>query len=225
MENMLEVRDLCVYVQNNGHLNKALEEVSFTMEKGEMAGLVGESGCGKSLTSLSVMGLLPEHAVCSGQIKIGGKEFLSLPEDEKCAIRGKDVSMIFQEPMTALNPLIPVGRQIAEAYAWHHSCTRSEADDEALSIMKKVGLSRVKTGEIYDHPGHPYTQALLSAIPSVDDTPKERIILEGEVPSPLAPPGGCAFHTRCFAASERCKKECPAVKETGNGHFVCCHFA
>ncbi len=164
MKNMLEVRDLYVYFQNNVHLNKALEQVSFTAEKGEIIGLVGESGCGKSLTSLSIMGLLPENAVCSGQIEIGGKEFLSLPEEEKCAIRGKEISMIFQEPMTALNPLVPVGRQIAETYAVHHSCTRAKANGEALLIMKKVGLSRA--GSLF----HEYPHQLSGGM-------KQRIII------------------------------------------------
>lgn len=151
MKNMLEIKDLCVNIQNNGHSDTALEQVSFTAQKGEMVGLVGESGCGKSLTALSIMGLLPENAVCTGQIKIRDKEFLNLSEEEKCNVRGRDVSMIFQEPMTALNPLISVGRQIAEAYAWHHNCTGAKADAEALLIMKKVGLSRAES-LFYDYP-------------------------------------------------------------------------
>lgn len=145
MENFLEVKNLAVEVQNNKHYYKALENVSFFAKKGEMVGLVGESGCGKSLTSLSIIGLLPENVKCTGQIFFDGKELLSLSEEEKCTIRGKDISMIFQEPMTALNPLLTVGRQIAEAYFEHHACTRAEAAEAALAMMKKVGLSRVES--------------------------------------------------------------------------------
>ena len=78
--------------------------------------------------------------------------------------------------------------------------------------------------EVYGFAAHPYTQALLSTMPSVDETSVERIVLEGEVPSPLSPPQGCAFHTRCLHAMEICKKECPSIKDLGNGHFVKCHL-
>ncbi len=146
MEKILDIQELTVEVKHNGSYYKALEQVSFQLGKGEMVGLVGESGCGKSLTSLSVMGLLPEAAkITSGQILFHDKDLLAMPEDEKCGIRGRDISIVFQEPMTALNPLIPVGKQIAEAFLTYHAVSKKAAKDAAIQMMQQVGLSRAQS--------------------------------------------------------------------------------
>ncbi len=146
MEKILDIQELTVEVKHDGSYYKALEHVSFQLGKGEMVGLVGESGCGKSLTSLSVMGLLPEAAkITSGRILFHDKDLLAMPEDEKCDLRGKDISIVFQEPMTALNPLIPVGKQIAEAFLTHHAVSKKAAKDAAIQMMQQVGLSRAQS--------------------------------------------------------------------------------
>ncbi len=118
----------------------AVKEVSLQVKPGEMVGLVGESGCGKTVTALSVAGLQPETArISHGKIRFQGTELLSLTEEQRSRLRGQELSMIFQEPMTALNPLMKVGKQIAEA-ARVHGASRQEAREKALSIMEQVGL-------------------------------------------------------------------------------------
>ena len=111
----LAVKNLSVEIRTGGKDCKVLNQISFTAKPGEIIGLVGESGCGKSMTSLAIMGLLPSGAcVSEGEIQMEGKDLLSLSEAELCSVRGGEVAMIFQEPMSALNPLIPVGKQIEE---------------------------------------------------------------------------------------------------------------
>ena len=111
---LLSVRDLRVALQTaHGHV-EALRGVSFTMQRGETLGLIGESGCGKSLTALAVMGLLPERAHVTGSVQLNGKELTQLNDAALCKVRGAQMAMIFQEPMTALNPLHPLWKQIAE---------------------------------------------------------------------------------------------------------------
>lgn len=143
MEQILDIQDLTVEVSVGGRYYKALDAVSLSLGKGEMVGLVGESGCGKSMTALAVMGLLPEAArVTHGRIACRGGDLLLLSEPEKCGMRGQEISMIFQEPSTALNPLIPVGVQIAEAILTHQRVSRADAVAMAIEGMRSVGLSR-----------------------------------------------------------------------------------
>lgn len=129
----------------NGKSYPALQDISFQVGEKEVVGIVGESGCGKSLTSLSVMGLLPGTAkTTKGQIVMDGLEVSGLTPENWCEIRGKQVSMIFQDPMTALNPLMPIGKQISETLFIHSAVTKKEAKERALEMMTKVGLSRVE---------------------------------------------------------------------------------
>lgn len=142
MEHLLDVEGLTVEIRIRGHAYRALDSVGFRLDRGEIVGLVGESGCGKSLTALSVIGLLPEAArVGAGEIRFRGADLVEWTEARMCGLRGKDISIVFQEPMTALNPLMPVGRQIAEAFL-QHGGSKSEARAAALRVMKQVGLSR-----------------------------------------------------------------------------------
>ncbi len=146
MEQLLDVNGLTVEILTRGKYYKALDQVSFQLRKGEIVGLVGESGCGKSMTALAVMGLLPEAArVSTGEIQYGGLPLLPLSEAEKCRVRGRDISMVFQEPATALNPLLPVGVQIAEALLTHKDIERNEAKQQAIEMMRQVGLSRAES--------------------------------------------------------------------------------
>jgi peptide/nickel transport system ATP-binding protein len=104
-----------------------LKGVDLAIEAGEVMGLVGESGSGKSMTALSVMRLLPEAAKASGRIGFNGIDILAATEDRMCALRGDDIGMVFQEPMTALNPLKTIGEQVAEGIRWHTSASRADA--------------------------------------------------------------------------------------------------
>ena len=143
----LAVKNLSVEIRTGGKDCKVLNQISFTAKPGEIIGLVGESGCGKSMTSLAIMGLLPSGAcVSEGEIQMEGKDLLSLSEAELCSVRGGEVAMIFQEPMSALNPLIPVGKQIEECYRLHHKAVSAiQTREITLDMMRTVGLSRVES--------------------------------------------------------------------------------
>ncbi len=118
----------------------ALRGVSFTLERGQTLGLIGESGCGKSLTALALMGLLPEGAGVAGSIKFEGQELATLSEPDWCGLRGARLGMVFQEPMSALNPLHSVGRQIGETLRLHKGFDRAAARAEALRLLQRVQL-------------------------------------------------------------------------------------
>ncbi len=138
---MLEVRDLHVAVHDEGRLLEAVSGVSFSLEAGETLALVGESGCGKSLTALSLMRLLPEAAcITKGEVLLEGEDLLAISEREMRARRGKEIAMIFQEPATSLNPVMTVGEQIVEAVRLHKSCTKQEARAIALEWLARVGI-------------------------------------------------------------------------------------
>lgn len=129
---------------NIGAVN-ILSDVSFSVEAGKTLAIVGESGCGKSITALAIMGLLPEGAeITGGSILLGDRELTGLPEQEMQTIRGNDISMIFQEPVLALDPLMNVGNQIAEALTAHGKTGRETALDEAEALLQRVGISEAR---------------------------------------------------------------------------------
>ena len=140
MSRLLEVSDLRVTLHTASGRAAALRDVSFAMQRGESVGLIGESGCGKSLTALALMGLLPEGAHVSGSIRFDGQELTTLHEDALCRLRGARIGMVFQEPMTALNPLHTIGRQIAESLRLHKGLDASAARAEALRLLERVQL-------------------------------------------------------------------------------------
>ena len=144
MTALLEVRDLRVTLATAHGPADALRGVSFTLERGATLGLIGESGCGKSMTALALMGLLPEGARVSGSIRYAGRELTTLDEDALCALRGDRIAMVFQEPMTALNPLHPIGRQVAEPLRLHRGLDASAARAEALRLLERVQLPQAR---------------------------------------------------------------------------------
>ncbi|HDX9614278.1 TPA: ABC transporter ATP-binding protein [Bacillus toyonensis] len=319
-ENLIEVRNLKKYFPiKKGLLGrkteqlKAVDDLSFTIKKGETFGLVGESGCGKSTTGRSIIRL---HDVTSGNVLFDGKDIASLKESELKEYR-KRMQIIFQDPYASLNPAMNVFQIISEPMNIHGSYTAEERKEIILDLLKKVGLKeehlyryphefsggqrqrisiaralsvkpdfilcdepisaldvsvqaqvvnmlqdiQEETGvtylfiahdlsmvrhisdrigvmylgniveiadseDLYTKPAHPYTQALLSSMPEPDptNTGKERIILEGEVPSPLNSPSGCKFRTRCKFATEKCAQEVPKMVEISKGHQVACHL-
>ena len=137
---LLEVTDLRVTLQTSRGPADALRGVSFSMARGDTVGLIGESGCGKSITALALMGLLPDGARVSGSIRLCGQELTTLDEAALCQLRGAKMGMVFQEPMTALNPLHTVGRQIAESLRLHKRVSAREARAEALRLLERVQL-------------------------------------------------------------------------------------
>ena len=317
---LLEVQNLKLYypvkvrqnvLRSETRYVKAVDDISFTVNKGETFGLVGESGCGKSTTGKTIVKLLRPTA---GDILFEGKSIFARQEE------GQDlttrIQIIFQDPYSSLDPRFTVGRCIAEPMVVHKTGTPQQREERVRQLMKDVGLrpehytkyphefsggQRQRIGvaralalnpslivcdepvsaldvsiqaqilnlmqdlqkkyhltyifishnlsvvkhlcdriavmylgnmveiagknDLFDRPAHPYTQALLDAIPIPDpDIPTMQEMLEGDVPSPMDPPAGCCFHTRCKKACPRCAQERPRLREIAPGHLVACHF-
>ncbi|MFB9269571.1 ABC transporter ATP-binding protein [Bradyrhizobium erythrophlei] len=149
---LIEVKDLSVRLNTSRGPAQAVRGVSFSLRRGETLGLVGESGCGKSVTALALMGLLPDSAVVSGSIRLDGAELVGLSDADYCKLRGNRISMIFQEPMTALNPMHTIGRQVAEPLRRHTNCSAAEARNKAIALLDRVGLpDAAKRIDAYPH--------------------------------------------------------------------------
>jgi len=313
---LLTVRDLTVHFDTDDGPVEAVDGASFVVEPGEILGLVGESGSGKSVTALTILRLIrPPGRVVSGSIGFEGRELLALGEDEMRAVRGARISMVFQSPRTALNPVLPVGRQIARLYRLHQGLAPAEAERRTLEMLTLVGIpeperrarqyahqlsggmcQRVmiamalatsprllladepttgldvsiaaqildlmielgrRTGAsillithdlgvvagvcdrvavmhagqlvecaevhaLFKRPAHPYTRALVNAIPRVD----REVVMEpipGAVPSLLGPPPGCRYAGRCPDVLDVCRTARPAVAAVADGHEVACY--
>ncbi|MDI6706720.1 MAG: ABC transporter ATP-binding protein, partial [Bacillota bacterium] len=141
-EKVLEVKGLKTYFYTDDGVVPAVDGVDFEIRKGETLGIVGESGCGKSVTSLSVMRLIPSPPgkITEGQIIFKGKDIVKLSEDEMRKIRGNDISMIFQEPMTSLNPVYTIGDQISEALMLHQGMNKEQALNKSIEMLSLVGI-------------------------------------------------------------------------------------
>jgi oligopeptide/dipeptide ABC transporter ATP-binding protein len=319
-DHLIEVIDLVKYFPVYGGVFKrevaqvkAVDGVSFKIRKGETLGLVGESGCGKSTISQTMIRLIPHTR---GSVLFEGKDVFQLKGNELKRMR-RNMQIVFQDPYSSLDPRLPVGESIAEGLVIHNIGTKQERFDMVMAVMKKVGLEdyhamryphefsggqRQRIGiaralvlqpkflildepvsaldvsvqaqvlnllkdlqrdlnltylfvahnlgvvehisdrvavmylgkivettdreTLYKNPLHPYTQALLLAIPAATpDQKKERLIISGDVPSPLNPPSGCRFHPRCPIAQEICSREEPELRELQPGHLAACHFS
>ncbi|MFC1782252.1 ABC transporter ATP-binding protein [Planctomycetota bacterium] len=317
---LIEIRNVSTHFMTAAGEVKAVDGISFSLSAGKTMALVGESGCGKSVTGLSIMRLIPEPPgkIAEGEIIYQGHDLLKLSEKQMRGMRGNEIAMIFQEPMSSLNPVYSVGSQIVEAIKLHQNIKGKAAWERAVEMLRRVGIAdpsrrarayphqlsggmrqRVMIAialscgpalliadeptaaldvtiqaqildllkqlqklnnmsillishdlavvaeyadtvavmylgrivesaparDLYVNPRHPYTMALLSAIPETDpDRRSRRIKLPGEVPSPLQPPGGCPFHPRCHIAVDRCKSEAPQLEQKGDDpeHIASC---
>jgi len=142
-EQLLEVTDLHVSFPTEDGLVKAVDGVSFSVARGETLGVVGESGSGKSVSFLTVMGLInKDQAQITGEVLFKGQDLLKLPADEMRAIQGEEIAMIFQDPLTALNPVIKVGYQIAEMFTQHRKVSKKEAFEESIALLDLVGIPK-----------------------------------------------------------------------------------
>ena len=141
-ENMLNVENLVIHYETDEEVVEAVNNISFSLKKGEVLGLVGETGAGKTTTALGIMGLLPAKVghVIQGKIELDGENLFDKSEKEMRKIRGKKISMIFQDPMTALNPVKTVGDQIAEVVLLHNHCSKAEALKRAQDMLAMVGI-------------------------------------------------------------------------------------
>lgn len=150
---LLEVKNLKTYFHTDGKVAKAVDGVDFDVYNGETLALVGESGSGKSITSLSIMGLIPQPPgkIEDGSIELEGKDLLKLTDREMMRVRGNDIAMIFQEPMTSLNPVFTVGNQIAETLMRHKKLSKKEAYKKAVDLLKLVGFARAEE-IVYEYP-------------------------------------------------------------------------
>ncbi|MBR0714679.1 ABC transporter ATP-binding protein [Bradyrhizobium liaoningense] len=149
---LIEVEGLGVRLNTSRGPAQAVRGVSFALKRGETLGLVGESGCGKSVTALALMGLLPDSAVISGSIRLDGSELAKLSDADYCKLRGNRISMIFQEPMTALNPMHTIGHQVAEPLRRHKNYSVAQARSEAIALLDRVGLpDAAKRVDAYPH--------------------------------------------------------------------------
>ena len=152
-EILLEIKDLCVEFKTMAGTVHAVDHLSYTLHRGEKLGIVGESGSGKSVSSLAMMQLIPNPPgkVTGGQILYNGKDLVKLSEREMEKIRGNEISMIFQEPMTSLNPIIRCGKQIAESLQLHRGMKKKEAMEEAIKMMQAVGIANPQA-RAYEYP-------------------------------------------------------------------------
>jgi peptide/nickel transport system ATP-binding protein len=142
---LLEVDNLQTHFRTPDGINRAVDGVSFHVNAGETLAIVGESGCGKSVTAMSILRLIPEPpGKIAGAIRLNGKNLLDLSDREMRQIRGNEVSMIFQEPMTSLNPVLTVGRQIGETLRLHQGLSKQQAEDRAVDMLNLVGIPEAK---------------------------------------------------------------------------------
>ncbi|HMJ42886.1 MAG TPA: ABC transporter ATP-binding protein [Pseudolabrys sp.] len=320
-EAILEVKNLAKFFElstrggrGKDHTIRALDGVTLSVQRGEALGLVGESGCGKSTLSRIVVGL---EAPTAGEVRLDGRDISGLKERDFRAF-SSFVQMVFQDPYSSLNPRLTVGRTVGEPLMVHgHS--RNDARAKVADLLSQVGLhadmaeryphelsggQRQRVGiaralsmdpkliicdepvsaldvsvqaqvmnllkdlrerlglsylfishdlavvrqiadrvavmyfgrimeladrdTLYTNPQHPYTRALLAAVPAPDpetESTRRAAPLRGEIPSPLNPPSGCVFHTRCPMATELCREQVPALREIGAGHVAACHYA
>src|SRR5437899_60432 len=199
LEPLLEVVDLCVEFPLRHGTLRAVSGISFAIWPGEVLGVVGESGAGKSVTGAAVIGLIdPPGRIAGGEIRLGGRRIDNLPYEAMRKIRGREIGAVFQDPLTSLNPLYTIGRQLVETIRTHLPLSATEAQARAISLLEEVGIPAA--ARRIDHYPHQFS---------------------GGMPRLDAIPAGCAFHPRCPRAIERCRHELPILGAVGATRAAC----
>lgn len=314
---VLDVQDLRTYFRTRWGTVKAVDGVSFTLDRGETLGIVGESGCGKSVTMLSLMRLIPipPGREVGGKIILDGEDLLQLTEKEMTDIRGRKIALIVQDPMTSLNPVFSIGNQVVEAIKLHQNLPKKSLMASALDVLRKVNIPAAETRmrdyphqmsggmrqrvvgamgiscqpqvliadepttsldvtiqaqylallneikresdvallfithdfgivakmcdrvavmyagrivemggvrDIFNHPAHPYTEALMASVPKMEEDVDRLYSIDGQPPTLHDLPPGCSFATRCQYVMERCREEYPPQIEAREGHISAC---
>ena len=218
---LLELRDLRVEFPSRHGTLRALDGVSFDVAPGEILGLVGESGAGKSLTGAAIIGLLePPGRLFGGQVLLEGRRIDDLPREALRRLRGRRIGAIFQDPAD-LARSAAIDRAPAGGDAAHNLVVvRYVADDVGVMYLGRM-VELAPRAELFPAPRHPHTRMLLAAVPDLRGRNRERVPVLGEVPDTLAPPSGCAFHPRCPHANERCRVERPILRPSGAVQVAC----
>src|SRR5436853_100075 len=231
---LLEVRDLRTSFFLEGGEARAVDGVSFALDAGRVLGLVGESGCGKSVTALSLMRLVPPPGrIVGGEVRLDGRDLLGLPEREMRAVRGAGLAMIFQEPITALDVTIQAEildllralreqRGMALLLITHDLGVVAEQADEVAIMYAGRIVEHAPVLAIFDRPLHPYTQGLFRSIPGISGRHDRLEAIPGQVPDLLRLPSGCTFRDRCPQAIADCAGVAPPLEEHAPGHRAAC---
>ncbi|HSF30109.1 MAG TPA: ABC transporter ATP-binding protein [Candidatus Tectomicrobia bacterium] len=314
---VLEVHDLHTHIFTRWGVVRAVDGVSFYLRQGETLGIVGESGCGKTMTALSLLRLVPRPGgrIVQGKVLLEGENLLEKSDSEMRHIRGRRISMILQDPQTSLNPVFTIGNQLIEAIRIHHRDAYKALVQRAIEVLKQVRVAAperrvqnyphqmsggmkqrvvgaisisceprviiadepttsldvtiqaqylrllreiqeetrlalifithdfgivakmcdrvmvmyagrvVESGpvrDIFNKPSHPYTQALLSSVPKMEERPERLYSIQGQPPALWDVPPGCRFAARCAYADDRCLQEYPPSFTIGDGHSADC---
>src|SRR5436190_1742321 len=223
MSALLEVENLRMHFFTKAGVVKAVDDVSFRVQRGRVLGLVGESGSGKSMTGYSIMGLVdPPGRVVGGRILLAGRDLAALPAEEMRQLRGNRIAMIFQDPMMTLNPVLRIDTQMVETILAHEKIPRAAALDRARAALVQVGIpspdARLKA---YPHQfSGGMRQRVAIAIALLDSVPgnapaREKLKqISGMTPSLIELPPGCAFRSRCPYATAECE-ETPEMRPYG----------
>ena len=314
---VLEVKDLRTHFKTRWGTVKAVDGVSFDLRRGETLGIVGESGSGKSVTMLSLMRLvpIPPGRIVSGEIILDGEDLLHLTEGQMSKVRGSQIALIIQDPMTSLNPVFSIGNQVTETIKIHQDIPRKGVREMALEVLRKVNIPAAETRmrdyphqmsggmrqrvvgaisiscqpsvliadepttsldvtiqaqylkllkelqqesnlglifithdfgivakmcdkvavmyagkiveqgsvrDIFNHPSHPYTEALLASVPKLEEDVDRLYSIEGQPPALHDLPPGCPFAPRCAYVMEQCREEYPSIFQVNEAHSAAC---
>jgi len=314
---LLNVTDLRVYFKGDTTVSRAVDGVSYRIHRQETVCIVGESGCGKTVTALALLGLLPTPPafIAGGQAHFDGRDLITMNESALQSVRGRQIAMVFQEPMSSLNPVFTIGDQIQEAIRIHNQLVPADLHDRSVQLLSDVGIrdGRRRLGDyphqlsggqrqrvmiamalacepdlviadepttaldvtvqsrilgllrglkeshhmaiqyithdlgvvsaiadrvyvmyagmvveeaaadvLFRQPGHPYTQALLAALPTREKRGQRLYNITGNVPHPAYKPTGCPFHPRCRYRIASCETDLPGMRDHGNGHLARC---